>query len=480
MISPERAFQVLERANPVPTIDQVDKPSAAEALFRARESATGVVRPARGTGRGPARGLAIAAAVFVVVVVAGWAIGQLLSTEAPIVENPDPTIPQPATTAPIDTSALPADMAEAVAAFATTYSAGDFAALEALLEPGASYVWIRSSDLQGGVPWTRQELSARFQIDAALNTTIELSSCALLAEGRVACEVGRTDDLTRAKGVTPDRDVIWRLELDGGLVTSWTELTPDVSSYFEMAREPFHAWLRSAHHEIEDPATDLRGQPWRPDTGFAAIAPALIDEYRQALAVEPQIGEDPQPEFAAWIADLESSYGTAGLSDLLAPGFTYVWSREEGAVQELTAQEWLIINEIDQAINTEITLGNCFVVGPSRSRCNILRVDDLARVRNLPQTTNRETPSFRDVIWELAFDDGQLTLLAELGPGESQFYVAAREAFETWVEAERPDIPSPIASQRDGPWRTDIGLEEVMAELVAQWAQSEGVTLDEG
>ncbi len=281
MVSSNEAFDRLVEANPAAVVS-VAKPSAAD--FIAGQGLGQVtLMPLRTGPRLLNRGPLIGMAVFVVVVVVGLLISLNIQGVTDVVD----TVPTP-TSLPIAPSTTPVSTLQQVAEeLAGAYSTGDVDAIDSLLADGAAYGWSRSSDfVSGPVYWTETELRARVGIDAALNTTIELTDCQDLAETRISCAILRFDDLVRAQGLEPVGDVRWRLTIDEGQIVDWVEFTPDISNYFEKAREPFHDWLSEAHPEVEHPATGLRGQPWRTDTGFAAVATDLVAEYAATLGVD--------------------------------------------------------------------------------------------------------------------------------------------------------------------------------------------------
>ena len=279
--SPDNAYLKLERANPAP-LSTVERPSAEEFLAAITEEA-----PFLSTApRPPRRGPLVAVAAFVVVLLVGLVAVLLVSAEEQVVDEQTTTTSLPQTTSTLPTT-QPSEAISVAFGLASAYSSGDFSELESLLADGTSYSWSRSSDfVSGPIVWTREEFAARFDIDVALNTTIELENCQELSETRVSCAILRYDDLVRAQQVEPSPDVRWRLTVEDGLVVEWLHFTPDISAYFEMAREPFHRWLDVAHPELEAPYSDLRGQPWRRDTDFASLAPDLVAEYADSLGVD--------------------------------------------------------------------------------------------------------------------------------------------------------------------------------------------------
>ncbi len=279
MVSPNQAHDLLVADNPAPTTP-VERPTAAEFL---QGQTTSVIhldqsdRTAAWAGRGPL----VAAAAFAAVLLLGALIVVLSAGRDDVVDR----IPTPTTllVPDLDASQLQTQAEQLAAA----YSSGDFEAVTGLLAEGTQYGWSRTSDfVSGPVLWTSEELRARLEIDAALNTTITLTGCQDLDSRRVSCAVLRVDDLMRAKGLEPINDVRWRFAIDDGLVVEWTEVTPDLSRYFTEAREPFHRWLDDNHPELETPYSDLRGQPWRTDTDFVEAAADLVAEYAASLGVE--------------------------------------------------------------------------------------------------------------------------------------------------------------------------------------------------
>ena len=277
--SPETAYAQLVEANPAPVVP-VDRPSAQDFLKAIEEETPFVAPPTRRPRRQRPE---VAVVAFIVVLLIGAVTLLLVSSDEQIVDEPSTTTTVFSTTT---TVSVPLSEALAVAQeLAVAYSAGDFADLEALLAEGTSYSWSRSSDFVAGpVIWTREEFEARYQIDVALNTTIELVDCQEFSESRVSCAILRHDDLVRAQRIDPSPDVRWRLTVEDGLVVDWVHFTPDISDYFLFARDPFHTWFLDAYPDLTPPFTDLCGQPWKWDTDFATIASDLVAEYVAAGA----------------------------------------------------------------------------------------------------------------------------------------------------------------------------------------------------
>lgn len=281
MVSSNEAFARLQDANPVAVV-AVAKPSAAEFIA---DQGPGQVRSktprtrARLLNRGPLIGLAI----FIVVLVVGVLISLNTGEGSDVVD----TVPTPTTIPATPSTAAVSQLRQVAEELASAYGTGDFEAIDSLVANGTAYGWSRHSDFTSGpVYWTEPELRARVEIDAALNTTVELTDCQDLAETRISCAILRFDDLVRAQRLEPVGDVRWRLTIEDGQVVDWVEFTPDISNYFEKAREPFHEWLDENHPEVENPASDARGLPWRTDTGFADVAADLVAEYAASLGVD--------------------------------------------------------------------------------------------------------------------------------------------------------------------------------------------------
>lgn len=299
MITAEKAFEALQAANPAPVKPVPGRASAEEALYSARsaaESAEIELTPSRPRPR--LSGPSVAAMAFAAVILLGLVVTLLFADRPEIIDQPTPTsIPTtpstPTSSVPstLETSVPPDPVSEQslgiIEDFASVYSTGDYQALTSVA-PGLSFSWQRRSDPP--VPWTDEEFEARFEIDAALNTQLSFSDCQQLANDRVSCVVLRSDDLVRALDLQPPGDVRWRLGLDDGAVTTIEEITPDAPRYYHEVRKPFQQWLAVAHPEVENPATDLEGTPWRADTDFAEIAGDLVAEW--AMALEDQALED--------------------------------------------------------------------------------------------------------------------------------------------------------------------------------------------
>lgn len=283
MMTPDLAYLRLKEANPAP-VHAMERPSAEAFLALATSEPASPTRSHRPLSGGRSSGPALAVAAFIAVLAFGLFAYWLFSFEKDVVEDPPVPTTQPTqTTTSVSTSSLVGPANE----FASAYSSGDVDAVKALLAPGTAYRWSRVSDFVAGpVLWNAEEFEARFAIDTALNTTIALTDCQELDANRVSCAILRMDDLVRAQDQVPSADVRWRLTFQNGLVTEWTEHTPDISAYFEDTREPFHLWLDAQHPEIEPPYTDLRGQPWRADSGFELVASDLAAEFAESLGVD--------------------------------------------------------------------------------------------------------------------------------------------------------------------------------------------------
>jgi hypothetical protein len=283
MMTPDQAYRRLRKGNPAP-VRRTDRPSAETFLALARSEPASPVRSSTPLARVRSSGPVLAVAAFVAVLAVGLLAYWLFSFEGDVVD--DPPVPTTAV-AQTTTSILRSSLVDSANELAAAYSSGDSQAVTALLAPGTAYGWTRVSDFGAGpVLWTADEFEARFAIDTALNTRITLTDCEELAGDRISCAVLRMDDLVRAQSQDPTGDVRWRLTFADGLITEWIEHTPDISVYFMETREPFHQWIDVNHPEIEVPHTDLRGQPWRADSGFELLASDLVAEFAESLGVD--------------------------------------------------------------------------------------------------------------------------------------------------------------------------------------------------
>lgn len=479
MITPDQAFRALQEANPSPTVAVEDRPPGEEMLARVKQDEHSGLWVHKTPVSPRRRGPLVAAAVFIVVLVLGILAGLIISDQPDVV---DTTVPTPTTleTSPPD---LTPELAEMVRAIEDAYNSGDFEAVQALMAPGADYVWQRASEgALGGIPWTAADLQTRFEIDVALNTQITLDDCQSLSEGGVLCVALRVDDLTRARRLEASRDVRWQLGFAEGLITEWVETTPDVSNYYELARRPFQEWFTDTYPSLESPATLLVGQPWRTDAGFEEIAAEVVAEYAAAVAEVPEVGAPPGDELFPLLTDFAETYSRGDLNEMKAmlssdAAFTFRGISKEEVVW--TDGELETRYRIDAALNTTLTFNDCYVIGSNRVTCRVFRIDDLVRVLDLEPARNPNTPLFRDVRWTLEFEDRRVTDWVELAPDESQYHRAARDPFLDWLAEAHPALATPVADVAGRPWRADPGFALIVADLIAEWAGSLEVTLDD-
>lgn len=280
MVTPIQAHEQMVAANPAP-VRTVERPAAAEFLAEA-EGDVIWLRDLSPERRWMTRGPLAAVTIFLIVAALGVLIAVLSSSRSQVVD----TVPVPTSLVVPTTVELTSEAQQMAHLLAAAYSSGDFESVTAYLADGTSYGWSRASDfVSGPVQWTDAEFRARYEIGVALNTTITLTECQDLDENRVSCAILRLDDLVRGQRLDPSKDVRWRLAVEDGLIADWVEHTPDISIYYDKVIRPFRRWLNETHPEIEDPLTDLEGQPWRADTDFAEIAPDLVAEYTASLGV---------------------------------------------------------------------------------------------------------------------------------------------------------------------------------------------------
>ncbi|MEN8238380.1 MAG: hypothetical protein ABFR53_04160 [Actinomycetota bacterium] len=133
--------------------------------------------------------------------------------------------------------------------------------------------------------------------------------------------------------------------------------------------------------------------------------------------------------------------------------------------------------EVDAALHTEITL--VCVPGAADAVCMPTRFDDLHRVLEIP-------PS-EVTTWFLTFEDGLLRTWTERRPnvGLIPYDAEAVTPFANWVVANRPEMLGGsrwefvFFSGGSDTWIPRQGIAAEVAELVSEWADSLGVTLEE-
>ncbi len=125
---------------------------------------------------------------------------------------------------------------------------------------------------------------------------------------------------------------------------------------------------------------------------------------------------------------------------------------------------------IETALNTEISLVDCDLLTEGRVSCLLQRVDDLVRV-------TASNPAL-DTRWRLGFTNGLLTEWGESRPECPTYVDEARGEFVLWLAEAHPEIPNPTLFACRANWRTDTSIELIIADLVLEWAASEGALLD--
>lgn len=286
----ERAHERLRAANPAPLTAIEDRPDAVAFLAAIELHETAAPERARPPWK---RGALIAAAAFAVTLLVGVALwlatlagdepdvvdppSSTTTSTAPTTEPPPPTTEPPPTTTTTTTTIAPSAL-EALDLFAVRYSSGDVDALLELLTPGLIRTTIRDADPP--FPWDAELLRRQLDMDAALNTTLELQSCRQLSSGTLTCLATRDNDLTRIAAVGPQQDR-WSLQFENGKVSSWTIVIAfNETPYQALAVRPFTTWLAEAHPEIPDPYPTTGGvSHWLRDVDIVDQTAELISEY---------------------------------------------------------------------------------------------------------------------------------------------------------------------------------------------------------
>lgn len=296
----QRAHERLRAANPAPVTPIDDRPDAAAFLdlLEPGEIRQPTLRPTPPRWR---RGVVVAAAAFAttLLLAGGLWIASLVRSEPEVVDPPPSTTTtvtpttttttSPSTTTTTSTPASttttipPADL-EALDEFAARYSAGDVDAFLELAAPGLVRATIRDAD--PAFVWDDELLRLQLDMDAALNTTLEMRSCRRLPSGTITCLAARDNDLTRIAGVGPQEDR-WSLRFEDGVVTSWEiRRAFNETSYEALAIVPFTAWLSVAHPEIPNPYPVAGGvSHWLRDVDIVERTPELVAEYAAAEGV---------------------------------------------------------------------------------------------------------------------------------------------------------------------------------------------------
>jgi len=284
MMTPDQVIRELENANPAPVRPIKERPSAVEALEAARAVAQYDYSPRPSVRR---RALVVAASVFVLAVAVGL-LTILFSGEPDVTDQPTttpPTTVAASSTTTTTTTSIPSvdqDTLDRVSSFATAYSDGDFAAFEALLAPGLERIELRGGD--GPVPWDREKLRIKYEIDAELNTTLDLVDCRVgIVDGTIRCGVRRVDDLVRNLELAPATDVEFILGFTDGLVTEWSERRPESPDYTSFAVTPFLIWLTETYPDQYSSVSGGGGTGFRTDIGFEAVIAELVAEWAASL-----------------------------------------------------------------------------------------------------------------------------------------------------------------------------------------------------
>jgi hypothetical protein len=256
MTDPNRAFELLQNANPAPTTVVVDRPDVATFLAdlepTPQPTATLAARPPR------RRAAQVAAAAFGVTLLLGaglWLAG-LLRPETEVVEPATTTTEVPATsttstttTTTMNPSTIDAASRALLDSFEATFNAGDADAFMALFQPGMNREVVVDSDRRLYSPEYMRDL---YLIEAALNTEIRLECTPV--QDAFTCVPYRYDDLHRTLGIAATEGYPWNLRFDAaGLIRSWNEgriNQLDVDDYEREVIRPFMTWVRDNHPEV--------------------------------------------------------------------------------------------------------------------------------------------------------------------------------------------------------------------------------------
>ena len=124
-----------------------------------------------------------------------------------------------------------------------------------------------------------------------------------------------------------------------------------------------------------------------------------------------------------------------------------------------------------RALNTSMDLEDCRTLSSEAVSCLLLRTDDLVRIQGLEPA--------RDVRVALRFADGLVTSWEERPAKGDNYQLLAVAPFARWLDENHPEVPNPKI-RGGAPWWTPRG--DIVAQLpalVAEYAESLGVTLDE-
>lgn len=243
-MNPQATEQAIRAGNPVPRID--DPPHGAvdaETLFallgeeRWEMTATDT-RPVRPEApRGGGRGMLLAAATFVLVVIVGISLAftglgpdddpgagttppdtsTTVTTTATTTEPTTTTTAAATTTTepPPPATVPPADRAIIENAL-TAYSTGDVERLMILVAPTAELH--EGPETQPNDLLSRETFRIRAEFAAQIGERFELGTCTI--EVVISCDVDMSDDFTRGLGLAPATGSI-AFEVSGGQITLW-------------------------------------------------------------------------------------------------------------------------------------------------------------------------------------------------------------------------------------------------------------------
>ena len=175
----------------------------------------------------------------------------------------------------------------------------------------------------------------------------------------------------------------------------------------------------------------------------------------------------PTPELQAELDRFIVAYNSGDfevLESILEPGLRRTAQWDFNPIDSQTMDRVADLYEIESELNTTLALSDCEMLGESRARCTILREDDLTRSLGLsPQNDGRLT---------LEFSGGLIASWDEQRPPSSDYNEFAVFPFTSWVRENHPEIPDPNPCNGCPQWQTNIGLAELIADLVDEWSDS--------